>query len=74
MVFLWKCFANLSALAGVVCWYCAASTSDFWILEMGQDPPANVGTLLIWGAVLIAPKLLEIIVASIAGHFEDKEV
>lgn len=65
MSFLWKVVSDLGALAGVICWYCAVSTSDFWVLEMGQTPPDDLNKWLILGAVLVAPKMLEIVIGAI---------
>lgn len=58
---LWKIARNLSAIAGAIMIFGAISTSDYYVIELGQAQPAFVSRNLIVGALLVLPLVLNII-------------
>lgn len=65
---LWKLARNGSAALALFCWYLAASTSDFYALELRQPDPASVGHLVLAGALLLTPTVFHIAVNYIKRH------
>lgn len=61
MMSLWKIFRNLSAIAGFILLYLAASTSDYHLLELGVDEPSWVNKGVIVGLLMLLPMLFHII-------------
>lgn len=61
MISLWKIFRNLSAIAGFVLLYAAASTSDYHLLELGVDEPLWVSKGIIVGLMMLLPMLFHVI-------------
>lgn len=51
-------FRNITTLCGSICLFLGAFTSDFHVIELGQNEPESVDTFLIWGVVLLIPMFL----------------
>lgn len=61
MISLWKIFRNLSAIAGLILLYCTVSTSDYYVMELGQAEPSYIKTHLILGVLLLVPLILHVL-------------
>jgi hypothetical protein len=57
MIGLWYIIRSCMAAVGVALMYCAVSTSDYHT-EIRQADPDSVGTMLVWGIVLMVPWML----------------
>lgn len=62
MISLWKIIRNLSAIGGFGLLFCTVSTSDFYILELGQAEPSWIGRNLVIGIIMLLPMLVHVIV------------
>ena len=56
----WKIIRNLLAIAGTVTILGAVSTSDYYVMELGQAEPVMVWKSLIIGALMILPAAIDI--------------
>lgn len=56
----WKIIRNLLAIAGAVTILGGASTSDYYVMELGQAEPAMVWQSMIIGALMLLPAVIEI--------------
>lgn len=61
MISLWKIIRNLLAIAGAVSIYGAISTSDYYVIELGQVEPAYIQTQIVIGVVLLIPFVLHVV-------------
>jgi hypothetical protein len=61
MISFWKIIRNLLAIAGAVSILGAISTSDYYVIELGQVEPAYIKTQIIVGAVLLIPMVFHVI-------------
>lgn len=61
MISLWKIIRNLLAVVGAGCIVGAISTSDYYIIELGQMEPAYVKSQLIFGVLMVLPLLVHVI-------------
>jgi hypothetical protein len=52
-------FRNICTAAGFICFLGAAGTDEFYT-KMRQMPPESVGTMVVWGLVLLIPLALHI--------------
>ena len=58
---LWRVLRGLMAFAGGVLLFASASTSDYFVLELGQSEPNYVWSLMAIGFALIVPSLVHAI-------------
>lgn len=63
----WKIATVLMAVLGVILIYAAISTSDYYIIELGQAEPARVWAFLWIGAALLAPAVIGAIISAFKG-------
>lgn len=49
---------HVCSVAGVICILGAIGTSDFYTIELHQPVPANVGTTLLVGVLLLIPGII----------------
>lgn len=61
MISMWKIVRNLLAICGAVSIYGAISTSDYYVIELGQVEPAYIKTQIIVGTVLLIPFVLHVL-------------
>ena len=57
---IFKLFRIITASAGFLCLFGAASTDQMYI-ECGQMPPDSVDKLITWGLLLLVPTALHIL-------------
>ena len=57
----WKMIRNLLAVAGGVTILGAASTSDYYVMELGQAEPVMVWQSIIIGVLMLLPAVIDII-------------
>jgi hypothetical protein len=58
---------NVSFVLGLIMWYLAVSTSDYYVMEAHEPEPASVTVMLIGGAILLLPAALHIISQELKG-------
>ena len=58
MSYLWKILRTLMAVSGAILIYLAASTSDYYMIELEQAEPNYIGTMVLWGVMLIVPAFI----------------
>jgi hypothetical protein len=58
MSYLLNRVRNTAIGTGILCWFLAASTSDYYVMELHQPEPNSVAHMLIAGAAFIAGGLL----------------
>lgn len=58
MISSWKIIRNLLAIAGAIMIFSAISTSDYYVVELGQAEPTSVWKNLIIGVVMTLPVVL----------------
>ena len=68
---IWAGVRTCLALIGIMCWIAGASTSDYYVMEVGQSEPDTVHRLFIVGAVLMIPMVVHIIKEKILDCFRD---
>lgn len=68
---IWAGVRGCLAVIGLLCWIAGASTSDYYVVELGQTEPSNVHRLLVVGAVLMIPMFVHIIKEKILDYFRD---
>jgi hypothetical protein len=56
----WKIIRNLLAIAGAVTILGAVSTSDYYVMELGQAEPTMVWQSMIIGVLMFLPAAIEI--------------
>lgn len=61
MISLWKIIRNLLAITGAVSIIGAISTSDYYVIELGQVEPAYIKTQIIIGAALLIPFVFHVL-------------
>lgn len=66
MIYLWKIFYKITAIAGLLCLFFAAGT-DQRFADMGQMPPESVGTMITVGVVLMIPLGIHMVVEYLRG-------
>lgn len=67
MISLWKIIRNLSAMGGFGLLFCATSTSDYYVLELGQAEPSSVWTSVAIGFALLMPTIIHAIFEELKG-------
>ena len=55
MMSLWKVVRNALAVLGFLCIFLAVSTSDYYVIELGQADPSYIWYWFIAGCVLMLP-------------------
>ena len=58
MISSWKIIRNLLAIAGAIMIFSAISTSDYYVVELGQAEPTSVWKNLIIGVMMMLPVVL----------------
>lgn len=61
MISLWKIIRNLSAIAGLIMLMGAISTSDYYVIELGQVAPSYCNRNIIIGILLLLPMIIHLI-------------
>lgn len=61
MNYLWKIVRPTMAVVGGVLVYCGISTSDYYVMELGQTEPASVWWTIGIGLGLMLPTLIHAI-------------
>lgn len=61
MISLWKIIRNLLAVVGAGCIVGGVSTSDYYVIELGQMEPAYVKSQLIFGVLMVLPLIVHVI-------------
>lgn len=57
---LWKIVRNTMAIIGGILLFCAASTSDYYTMELGVSEPDSVWKTIIVALVLMIPMWVEL--------------
>lgn len=57
----WKIIRSLFAIAGAIMILVSASTSDYYVIELGQSEPVYVWWCMIIGAVMFAPMFIYVL-------------
>lgn len=60
MISIWKIIRNLLAIVGAVCILGSVSTSDYYVIELGQVEPAYIKSQLIVGFLMVLPLLIHV--------------
>ena len=60
MISIWKILRNLLAIVGAICIIGAVSTSDYYVIELGQVEPAYIKSQLIVGFLMVLPLLIHV--------------
>ncbi len=58
MMNFWKSFRTVLAMAGIALLSVAASSSDYYVLELGVNEPSGVRNSMIVGVLMLLPMLL----------------
>ena len=58
---LWKVLRVLMASAGCFLMYAGVSTSDYYVIELGQPNPSYIGLTMVIGFILTLPALVHAI-------------
>lgn len=61
MKHLFRKTRTMMAVAGFMLIYCGISTSDYYVLELGQAEPANVWKMINIGLLLLIPSIIHLI-------------
>lgn len=59
---------NIMAVLGLVCCILAAGTSDFHVMELGEQEPTSVSRLLIAAGILLLPTIIYLIREYVKEH------
>ena len=59
---LWKVLRGLMTVTGFFLIYAGASTSDYYVLELGQSEPNYIWLTMAIGIILMLPSLVHAIV------------
>lgn len=57
----WTTIRNCMAGLALVCAMLAAGTSDFHVMEMGEEAPTTVNKLMVTAVVLMIPTIIHLI-------------
>jgi hypothetical protein len=68
---IWAGVRGCLVAIGIMCWFAGASTSDYYVMELGQSEPGSVHRLFIVGTVLMIPMAIHIIKEKILDYFRD---
>lgn len=58
MNYLWKIVRTIMAIVGGFLVYGGVSTSDYYVIELGQAEPPSVWTTIFIGLILMIPTLV----------------
>lgn len=58
---LWPIIRGLCTALGLVTLFLAVSTSDYYVMELGEEEPAHMFWMLAIGAVLLVPAVVHLI-------------
>ena len=61
MIYLWKFVRNTMAGIGTVLIYLGISTSDYYVMELGQTEPDHIWPCIYIGAMCMIPLLIHLI-------------
>ena len=61
MNYLWKIVRNIMGVVGFVLVLGGVSTSDYYVIELGQPEPSSVGRMIFIGLMLMVPTAIHII-------------
>ena len=61
MMSLWKIIRSFLAIGGFALLFCAASTSDYYVIELGQMEPAGFSQNLVVGLLMILPQIIHLV-------------
>ncbi len=70
----WKIAKVLMAVLGFVLMYAAISTSDYYIIEMGQMEPPHVWAFIWLGLALMVPAVVSIVISAFKGWKENGDL
>ena len=57
---LWKIARNVMAVIGCFLAFCAVSTADYYVIELGQHEPEHVPAMLIIGLLMMIPAIIRL--------------
>lgn len=63
-----KAVHGFTAFIGIIFLIMSASTSDYYT-EIGQKEPESVGALIMWGAILMIPTVIYLILEYIKERY-----
>lgn len=58
MNYLWRIVRNIMAVVGGFLVYVGVSTSDYYVIELGQPEPASAWRIIFIGLMLMVPTLV----------------
>lgn len=70
MSYLWRVVKNIMGVIGFILIFSGISTSDYYVIELGQPEPSYVWTTIIIGVLLVLPTAVHFIIKCIKGELE----
>lgn len=64
-----KAIHNVTSGIALLLFLASAFTSDFHVVEMGQKEPESVRALITWGAILMIPTVIYLILEYIKERY-----
>lgn len=65
---LWKIVRTLLGVAGAVLIFGAVGTSDYYVMQLGQPEPSNVGTIITIGLAMMMPMIIHAIYKTVKEY------